>query len=156
MSRPGIQRKVIIYTPARMRALSTSKRLGQFLDTLPDLHKIDIITLVGTMTKEEKSFYTNIFLSQTQNNKYNLHILCATSGVGNTGINSSQIGVVYRLGMPENITNLFQEKGRAGRYDNALPSDNRYLLCFSIEDLLYLFKRAMNPEETIINEEYRF
>ena len=60
---PGIQRKVIIYTPARMRALSTSKRLGQILDTLPDLHKIDIITLVGTMTKEEKAFYTNIFLS---------------------------------------------------------------------------------------------
>ena len=155
-SRPGIQRKVIIYMPARMRALSTSERLGQFLDTLPNLHMIDIITLVGTMTKEEKAFYTNTFLSQTPTNKYNPHILCATSGVRNAGIDSSQIGVVYRLGMPENITDFFQEKGRAGRYDNALPNDNRYLLCFSIENLIYLFKRAMNPEESILNEEYRF
>ena len=50
------------YTPAHMRAKSTSKQLGDHLDTIPDLQKkIDIITLVGTMTKEEKAFYTNIF-----------------------------------------------------------------------------------------------
>ena len=49
-----------------------------------------------------------------------------------------------------------QEKGRAGRYHDALPTENRYLLCFAIEDLLYLFQRAMNPEESVINEGYRF
>ena len=91
VSHPGIQGKVIIYIPACFQALSTSERLGKFLDTLPDLHKIDIITLLGTMTKEEKAFYMNIFLSQMQTNKYNPHILCATSGVGNAGIDSPQI-----------------------------------------------------------------
>ena len=154
-SRPSVQRKVIIYTPARSRAKSTSERLGHHLDTMSELNKIDIITLVGTMTKEEKAFYTNVFLSDKVTDKYNPHILCATSGVGNAGIDSHQIGVVYRLGMPDNITDLYQEKGRAGRYNNALPSENRYLLCFAIEDLLYLFKRAMDPEQSVLNEEYR-
>ena len=60
--------------------------------------------------------------------------MCATSGVGNVGIDSNKIGVVYRLGMPDNITDLYQEKGSAGHYLNALPSENRYLLCFLIED----------------------
>ena len=39
---------------------------------------------------------------------------------------------------------------------NALPTENRYLLCLAIEDLLYLFKRAMDPEQTVLNEEYHF
>ena len=103
-SRPSVQHKVIIYTPARTHAKSTSEQLGHHLDTIPHLHKIDIITLVGTMTKEEKAFNTNIFLSEKETNKYNPHIMCATSGVG----------VVYRLGMPDNITDLYQEKGHAG------------------------------------------
>ena len=58
--------------------------------------------------------------------------------------------------MPENITDFSQEKGRAGRYANTLPGDNRYLLCFSIKDPLFQFKREMNPEESILNKEYRF
>ena len=111
--RPGVQRKVIIYTPARICAKSTLDHLCDHLDTMPNLHKIDIVTLVGTMTKEEKAFYTNIFLTDAKNNKYNPHIMCATSGVGNVGIDLPQIGVVYRLGMPENFTDLYQEKGHA-------------------------------------------
>ena len=122
---------------------------------MPDLHKIDIITLVGTMTKEEKAFYTNIFLSEKENNKYNPHIMCATSSVGIAGIDSHQIGVVYRLGMPDNIRDLYQEKGHAGQYNNALPTDNCYLHCFAIEDLLYLLKRSMDPEQSVLSEEYR-
>ena len=39
--------------------------------------------------------------------------MCVTSGVGNAGIDSSKIGVVYRFGMPESVSDLFQEKGRA-------------------------------------------
>ena len=63
------------------------------------------------MTKEEKAFYTNIFLSETQNDKYNPHIWCATSGVGNAGIDSSKIGVVYWLGMLEERLKNDKEKG---------------------------------------------
>ena len=81
--------------------------------------------------------------------------MCATSGVGNAGIVSSKIGVVYRFGMPESISDLLQEKGRAGRYANALPAENQYVLCFSIEDLLYLFHRTMDPDEVVLDDDYR-
>ena len=56
--------------------------------------------------------------------------------------------------MPESVQDLYQEKGQAGRYCNSLAIDNKYLLCFSIEDLLYLYHRSMNPGEEIINETY--
>ena len=81
--------------------------------------------------------------------------MCAMSGVGNAGINSSKIGIVYRLGIPETTSDLFQEKGRAGQYTGTIASENQYILCFSIEDLLYFFKRTMDPEEEIINDNYR-
>ena len=62
--------------------------------------------------------------------------MCATSGAGNAGLDSTAIGSIFRLGMPESMSDFFQEKGRAGRYPNAHPTENRYTICFSIEDLL--------------------
>ena len=79
-----------------------SFKIGKFLDSTADNHIIDIVTLVRTMTKEEMAFYTNT------------DILCATSGMGNAGIDSSRIGVVYCLGMPESVQDLYQEKVQAG------------------------------------------
>ena len=110
-SRPNTNRKVIIYTSARSKVKSTSEHLGKFLDTTQALHIIDIITLVSTMGKEEKEFYTNMFLSDKEYKKYNPHIMCATSGVGNAGIDSSKISVVFRLGMPESISDNWNSCG---------------------------------------------
>ena len=74
---------------------------------------------------------------------------------------STVSGVIYCT-VPSKISHACNTKSiiqgsscTDGRYDNALPCDNQYLLCFLIDDLLYLFKRAMNPEESIINEEHR-
>ena len=82
------------------------------------------------MTKEEKAFYINMFLLDTQDEQYNPHIMCSTSGVGKAGIDSSKIGIVYRMGMPESISDLYQEKGRAGRYPDALLTENLVLPLF--------------------------
>ena len=87
------------------------------------------------MTQGEKAFYTNMFLDEADNPHFKPDIMCATSSVGNTGIDSSRIGVVYCLGMPESRLDLYQEKGRAGCYHNSLPVDNRYLLCFNLHVL---------------------
>ena len=81
--------------------------------------------------------------------------MCATSGVGNAGIDSSKIGVVYRFGMPESVSGRFQEKRRVGQYHNALAAENQYILCFSIEDLIYLFCRTMDPDEVVLNEDLK-
>ena len=144
-----------MYTNVRLQAKDFAFKLGKFLDSTPADHVIDILTLVGTMTKEKKAFFTNMFLNEGDDPRFKPDIMCATSSVGNAGIDSSRIGVVYRLGMPESVLDLCQEKGPAGRYPNSLFVDNKYLLCFSIEDLIYLFSRSMNPQEVVLNDAYR-
>ena len=87
VTRPHIDRKCIIYTPTRSRAQEISYDLGNHLDGIA-LHSLDIITFVGTMTIEEKVFYMNAFLKYETVSGFNPHIMCATSGVGNAGIDS--------------------------------------------------------------------
>ena len=79
-SRPNVNCKVIIYTPARTRAKSISKRLGDYLDTTGNLNDLDIITLVGTMTKEEKPFYSHLFYL-IQIIRISTHVLCVRRAV---------------------------------------------------------------------------
>ena len=107
------------------------------------------------MTKEEKALYTNMFFSDEEYEKCNPHIMCTTSGIGNAGIDSSKISVVYRLGMPESISGFYQEKGCSGCNANALAMENCYVLCFSIEDFIYLYRRTMDPDESILNKDFR-
>ena len=106
------------------------------------------------MTKEEKAFHTHLFLQDEETEKYNPHIMCATSSVSNAGTDSSKIDIVYHLGMSESVSDLFQEKGHIGWHPNALAWENQYMLCFTIEDDIYLFKRAMDPHEAVLNDEY--
>ena len=63
-SRPKINWKVIIYTPTQRWAKDFAFKLGKYLDTTQNLHEVDIFTLVGTMMREEKVFYTNTFLDE--------------------------------------------------------------------------------------------
>ena len=128
-----------------MRAKDFAFKLGKFLDYTPEDHVIDILTLVGTMTKEEKAFFTNMFLNESDDPSFKPDIMCTSSGVGNAGIDSSTIGVIYRLGMPESVLDLYQEKGHAGRYPHSLAVDNK---------LIYLFSPSMNPQEVVLNDNY--
>ena len=152
---PNVNHKVIIYTLVQTNAKSISVHLGDYLDITVALHILDIITLVGTMTKEEKAFYTYLFLSDADNPKFNAHIMCATGVVGNAGIDLSKTGVVYRLGMPNSVSDLFHEKGRASQYPNTLAAENCYVICFTIEDLLYLHCRTMDPDKVVLNNNYQ-
>ena len=71
----------------------------------------DILLLVGTQSKEQKSKYIEIYMDGTyENGKKSPSILCATSGVGNAGIDLSNISYVFRIYMPPSIFNLCQEK----------------------------------------------
>ena len=85
----------------------------------------------------------------------NLRVLCCTSGVGNAGIDSPDIRAVYRIDFPPSVVDICQERGRAGRRPNALPTTHWYKLLFSLESFLYLFKRIHDPKEKDFSNDYR-
>ena len=84
-----------------------------------------------------------------------MRLLCATSGVGNAGIDCPDVRTVYRIDFPPSILDLAQEKGRAGRRPNTSADNFHYTVCYSLESFLYLFKRTLDPSEEYVNKDYR-
>ena len=154
---PSLPNKVIAYSNRRVRIFNFADKLEQLLDRDDDFKKVDVLTLVGTLTKEEKAAYIRMFINGSSNpqSTLDIRVLCATSGVGNAGIDSPDIRSVYRIDFPPSILDFVQEKGRAGRRPGALPSDYSYIVCISLESFLFLFKRIINPDDEVNDETYR-
>ena len=94
------------------------------MDQQPELQTTcDVLTLVGTQTREQKADTIKAFILIES---MKLNILCATSGVGNAGIESSEIWAVYRVDFPPSITYVSQERGRSGCRDDKTPNDYIY------------------------------
>ena len=106
----ALPKKIIVYTETRQRCTLYTERLGQELDSEASLYHHDILTIQGTLAKETKTKIIELFM-----NEDGPSILCATSGVGNAGIDSKQVRLVVRLDFPRSIVDICQEKGRAGR-----------------------------------------
>ena len=149
--------KVIVYSNSRTKIIDFAEKLkSDFLDMDESLSSIDVITLVGTHTKEEKGQYIRLFLNHGDHQiAQKIQILCATSGVGNAGIDCPDVRAVYRIDFPPSIIDLAQEKGRAGRRDDASPEFFSYNLCISFESFIHLFKRIEDPTEEFIDDAYR-
>jgi superfamily II DNA helicase RecQ len=152
MSTPPLPNKVIVYSNQRTKIMFCAERLEDFYDNDDDLCGRDVVTLVGTLTREEKAHLINVFLDS---NETNLNVLCATSGVGNAGIDSPNIRAVYRLDFPPSILDISQECGRAGRRADATPNHYSYNICFNLEGFLHLFKRIHSKENEVLNYDYR-
>ena len=78
--------KVMIYSNSRKRILTLVDKLEHYLDGDDGLQDIDILTLVGTQTRAQKAATIDIFINGREHLEYKMNILCATSGVGNAGI----------------------------------------------------------------------
>ena len=154
---PSLPNKVIVYSNRRVRIFNFADKLEKHFDCDDDFKNVDVLTLVGTITKEEKAAYIRMFIngSSDPDSTLDMRVLCATSGVGNAGIDSPDIRSVYRIDFPPSILDFVQEKGRAGRRPGALPTDFNYIVCVSLESFLFLFKRILNPEEEVNDESYR-
>ena len=150
--------KVIIYSNQRNKIMEFCEKIENFLDEDNELFHIDAIALVGTLTVAQKSQYIKEFLKEPtpdDDNAHYIQILCATSGVGNAGIDSPSIRAVYRIDFPPSILDICQEKGRAGRTPHATPNDFFYKLCFSLESFLVLYQRIHDKSTQTINPNYR-
>ena len=86
--------------------------LETFFDSHDDLHIFDILQLHGNLARDEKAQIINLFINGCEEiSDLNLNILCATSGVGNAGINSKEIRSVRdTLGPCGNFQNCAQRK----------------------------------------------
>ena len=154
---PTLPNKVIVYSNRRTRIENFAEKLEALLDKDPIHRSIDVLTLVGTLTKEEKAANIRLFLngSVIDTSTTDVRVLCATSGVGNAGIDSPDVRSVYRIDFPPSLLDVIQEKGRAGRRADATSNDYSYHICISLESLLFLFKRILNPKEEVNDESYR-
>ena len=91
-SEDGLPSKVIVYSNTRERIHNFAGSVRKRLNSDAIMKKIDIISLVGTFTKEEKAKYIRLFVNgSTKNPHLKIRVLCATSGVGNGGINCPDV-----------------------------------------------------------------
>ena len=147
--------KVIIYSNARKRILKLVDKLENYLDGDNKFEEIDVLTLVGTQTRAEKAAIINRFVNGREALGLNMNILCATSGVGNAGIDCRDVRAVYRVDFPPSIADLSQECGRAGRRDDATPDNFVYQVAICLESFLHIFRRINHPETRSADASYR-
>ena len=154
---PSLPNKVIVYSNRRVRIFNFADKLEQLMDADPNFKTVDALTLTGILTKEEKAAFIRMFIngSSKEDSTLDMRVLCATSGVGNAGIDSPDIRAVYRIDFPPSILDMVQERGRAGRRPDATSMNYNYYVCISLESFLYLFNRILNPSFLVNDETYR-
>jgi superfamily II DNA helicase RecQ len=110
-------RKYIVYVNQRLMVQSFSKNYSLALDEDDSLYEVDIVCLVGTLTKEQKAHHIIRTFVQGSYDSFNPRLLVATSGAANAGLDDPNVCGVFLLDFPALIIDWAQEKGRAGRYD---------------------------------------
>ena len=150
------RKKVIIYSNSRKRVIKLVDKLESYLDTEPALcTDCDVLTLVGTQSRAQKASTINGFINGFVGVDCNPDILCATSGVGNAGIDCSDIRAVYRVDFPPSISDMSQELGRAGRNDDATPDEYMYQVAIHIDSFLYIYKRINDKQTRTVDPIHR-
>ena len=106
-------------------------------------------------SRAEKSAIINRFVNGRDALGKKMNILCATSGVGNAGIDCPDVRAVYRIDFPPSIADLSQECGRAGRRNDATPDNYVYQVAICLESFLHIFQRINHPDIRSADASYR-
>jgi hypothetical protein len=146
--------KFIIYSNRRVKIEAIHSKLSLWLDT-HNLHMVDTISLVGTLTAEQKALHIKTFVNSGVDSDFHPRILSATSGAANAGIDSDKVFGVFRVDFPPNMVDMKQEGGRAGRRPDQGIVQDFYCVMISLEGFLHLFLRILNPSEANGDTHYR-
>jgi hypothetical protein len=146
--------KYIIYSNRRLKIETIHSKLSLWLDC-NDYQSVDLVSLVGTLTPEQKAHHIKAFVSGVVNSDFHPRVLCATSGAANAGIDSSLVFGVFRIDFPPNLVDMKQEGGRAGRRPEGSVVDDFYCVLISLEGFIHLFLRILNPNESVHDSSYR-
>eukprot|EP00978_Attheya_sp_CCMP212_P038157 scaffold186345_cov56-Attheya_sp.AAC.1 len=108
-----LNRKAILYSNTRNTALS----LKDTIDNLMDANDIngDSIVIHGELESHTKFYRAKQFTGAHNDGVLTPHVLVATSGCANAGIDCGDVYWVIRQAMPPSILDLLQEMGRAAR-----------------------------------------
>ena len=131
-----------------------TKKLDLYIDNEKDIFG-DTVLVIGSHDMELKFAYTTHFTNTmfSTNADYQSKSLCGkiligTPGCIGSGLDSSAVSTVYRIGLPTNIINFIQEMGQCGRQDNLSTTFNFFELTFHIEDYVYLIERAYKVDNS--------
>ena len=130
--------KLLMYLNMREDTIDIGKKVEEYLETDDETFLIDVMTINGRQTRTQKASYLDSFVSDNTTLAHNVRILCATSGVANTGIDSKHVQCAIRIEFPPSIQDICQEKGCVGRIQGASPDDFAYLICFDIDSFVLL------------------
>ena len=156
--------KYIVYSNTRATIKRITPKLCDWVDG--EGFKEDILTIVGSLLREQKFYHIRVFMKSNIPNielletcreearPFNPRILTATSGAANAGIDDAEVYGVCRLEFPPSCLDVKQEKGRAGRRRSAAPMSDWYLLCISLETLVVLLKRLHDTATSVRNTAY--
>ena len=122
------------------------------------------VLVVGTEDAIRKQLYTIAFTKKSStediedSSKFTPRVLLGTSGCIGTGLDSDDVHLMIRLGLPTSTLHLIQEMGRCGRncHDNNEILDtgtNCYHVMFTIYDYAYLIERLYVNDIEHNNEE---
>jgi hypothetical protein len=159
------RRQWILFANSRKELETDHLKTREFLDvkSLPG----DILMINGPMFREQKFFYTNLFLNPELIDLSTLlrnddadatlpadpdaiafdAIGClATRSLGSAGWDGDRVRLVFSVDFPTDLCSSSQEKGRAGRWDGAGPETDEYFVCASLNSFLYLLKRIHREE----------
>jgi hypothetical protein len=146
--------KYIIYSNRRGKIEAIQSKVATWLDA-NDFETVDTVSLVGTLTPEQKAHHIKAFVSGAPQSEFKPRLLTATSGAANAGIDSALVYGVFRVDFPPTLVDMKQEGGRAGRRPEGLIVEDFYCVLVSLEGFLHLYLRILNPNESLHDSTYR-
>ena len=153
--------KTIIISTTAKKAIDYQNKLDLWLDKNDDI-KGDSVLVIGRLETELKFALTTEFTNTSfdeVNNPYSQNhlspgFLIGTPGCIGAGLDSSDVQLVHRIGLPNSIVHFIQEMGRCGRANNDNERDDTFSLIFTLSDYVYLCERlyVIDSEESNLNE----
>ena len=83
-----LTKKLIIYSNILSRVLYFQYNIGNYIDADDVINQHEVIFMNGKLSKFEKGGYTQFFLNPEHHDGNNINVICATSSVGNVGLDS--------------------------------------------------------------------
>jgi hypothetical protein len=160
------RRQWLLFANSRKELENNHLKSREFLDVanLPG----DIVMINGPMFREQKFFYTNLFLNPelvdvaallrgdddsteapVDSDVINFDAIgcLAMRSLGSAGWDGEHIRLVFSVDFPTDLCSCTQEKYRAGRWPGAGPKTDEYYVCATLHSFLYLLKRIYRDEK---------